>query len=84
MFGGVCFLLHGNICIGVWKKFLIVRVGIDAYRAALREPFVREFDITGKSMKGWVMVEPEGLSESDDLTRWTELAIAFVKTLPKK
>jgi hypothetical protein len=84
MFGCIGFLLNGNVCIGVWKKSLVVRVGERAYLDALKEPFVREFDITGRAMTGWLMVEPEGLTESDDLTRWIERSIAFVKRLAKK
>lgn len=84
MFGGVGFLLHGNLCVAVWKDLLIVRVGPDAYVETLRQQFVREFDITGRPMRGWVMVEPEGLSEPSDLMEWAERSIAFVKTLPRK
>jgi hypothetical protein len=84
MFGGVCFLLNGNVCIGVWKKSLIARVGERAYPDALKEPFVREFDITGRAMTGWIVVDSDGLTEADDLTRWIDHSIAFVKTLAKK
>jgi TfoX/Sxy family transcriptional regulator of competence genes len=83
MFGGIVFLLHGNVCVGVWKESLILRLG-DAAKAALRERPVREFDVTGKPMKGWVLVEPSGTSRDDDLRRWIELAIAHVATLPAK
>ena len=61
MFGGVGFLLNGNMLVGVWKNSLIVRLGEDDHEAALSEPHVREFDITGKPMKGWLMVEPQGV-----------------------
>ena len=84
MFGGVCFLLHGNMLVGVWKDSLIVRLGPDAYDDALLEPHVREFDITGKPMKGWVLVEPEGVEEDDQLKDWMERATKFVKMLPGK
>ena len=84
MFGGVGFLLNGNMCVGAWREFLIVRVGLDAYESLLSEPFARKFDITGKVMRGWVMVEPEGVSEDDDMRRWIEFAIKFVRTLPAK
>lgn len=84
MFGGVGFLLHGNMLVGVWKDSLIVRLGPDAYDDALLEPHVREFDITGKPMKGWVMVEPEGVRDDEPLKVWIERATKFVKTLPKK
>jgi TfoX/Sxy family transcriptional regulator of competence genes len=84
MFGGVGFLLNGNMLVGVWKDSLIVRVGPDQYDGALREPHVREFDITGKPMKGWVLVELEGVEEDDQLKDWIEQAINFVTTLPAK
>jgi TfoX/Sxy family transcriptional regulator of competence genes len=84
MFGGVGFLLNGNICVGVWKEFLILRLGLDAYEEALSDPYAREFDITGRAMKGWVMVEPDGFSDDRDLKDWVQQAIRFVRTLDPK
>ncbi|MGH7192481.1 MAG: TfoX/Sxy family protein, partial [Candidatus Saccharimonadales bacterium] len=55
MFGGVGFILNGNLLVGVWKHSLIVRLGPEEGKAALLEPNVKEFDITGQPMKGWVM-----------------------------
>jgi len=84
MFGGIGFLLNGNMCVGVWKDSLIARVGPDQYEAALEQPFVREFDITGRAMKGWVLVTSEGLADDDSLKEWIDQAAAFVSKLPKK
>lgn len=84
MFGGVGFLLAGNMCVGVWKEFLIVRVGPAAYGAALARPHVLEFDITGRPMKGWVMVEPAGLRRDSELSEWVAAAVDFVSELPAK
>jgi TfoX/Sxy family transcriptional regulator of competence genes len=84
MFGGVGFLLHGNMLVGVWKDSLIVRLGPENYDDALLEPRVREFDITGRAMKGWVLVESEGVEEDDQLKDWIERALKFVKALPAK
>jgi TfoX/Sxy family transcriptional regulator of competence genes len=84
MFGGVGFLLNGNLLVGVWKDSLIVRLGPDEGDLALLEPHVREFDITGRPMKGWVLVEAEGVEDDDQLKGWIERALKFVKTLPKK
>ena len=84
MFGGVCFLLNGNLLVGVWRDSLIARVGKDAYEAALEEEHVREFDITGRPMKGWVMVEPDGIDSEHQLAQWIEQAAEFVRTLPGK
>lgn len=83
MFGGVGFLLDGNMLVGVWKDSLIVRLGPAAYDEAFLEPHVKEFDITGKSMKGWVMVNSEGIADEGPLKSWIERATKFVKTLPK-
>src|SRR4051794_12962170 len=74
MFGGVGFLLHGNMLVGVWKDSLIARLGPDEGEEALREPHVREFDITGRAMKGWVLVGPEGVEDDDQLSGWIERA----------
>lgn len=83
MFGGIGWLLNGNICVGVWKRSLVARLG-DDYTAALRDPNVREFDITGKAMKGWVMVEPAGVANDEELRDWVKRCVAFVRTLPAK
>src|SRR5437016_3712575 len=84
MFGGVGFLLHGNLLVGVWKDSLIVRLGPEEGEDALLEPHVRAFDVTGRPMKGWVLVEPEGVEDDDQLTVWIERATKFVRTLPAK
>ena len=84
MFGGVGFLLHGNMLVGVWKDSLIARIGPDEGDLALREPHVKEFDITGRAIKGWVLVGPEGVEGDEQLGGWIERATKFVKTLPTK
>ena len=84
MFGCVCFLLGGNAPAGVWNDRLIARLGPDEGEAALREPHVRAFDITGKPMRNWIAVEPGGVEDDDQLKAWVERAIKFVRTLPKK
>src|SRR5215472_9527584 len=81
MFGGVGFLLNGNMLVGVWKDSLIVRLGPDEGDEALKEPHVREFDITGRAMKGWVLVGPEGVEDDEQLTDWIERAVKFVRAL---
>jgi hypothetical protein len=82
MFGGVGFLLHGNMCCGVWKASLIARIGADAYADALGEDYVREFDITGRAMTGWVMVEPDGIRDDAAMRMWLDRASSFVRALP--
>jgi hypothetical protein len=84
MFGGLGFLLNGNICCGVWKEFLILRLGDDAARLVLSEEHARPFDITGRPMRGWAMVEPEGWGDDARLRRWVDWAIEFTKSLPAK
>jgi TfoX/Sxy family transcriptional regulator of competence genes len=84
MFGCLCFFLHGNVLAGVWKDLLIARLGPDEGEAALQEPHVRAFDITGRPMRNWVAVEPEGVEDDGQLTDWIERATKFVRTLPRK
>jgi TfoX/Sxy family transcriptional regulator of competence genes len=84
MFGCICFLLNGNLLVGVWKDSLIARIGKDAYEAALQEEHVKEFDVTGRPMKGWVMVEPDGIDSDHQLSYWIDQAKDFVRTLPIK
>lgn len=84
MFGGICFLLNGNLLVGVWKDSLIARLGPDEGEAALLEPHVKVFDITGKPMRNWVLVEPEGIEDDDQLQAWIDLATKFVRMLPRK
>ena len=84
MFGGIGWMLNGNMCVGVYKDWLITRVGESAGVGLFKEKHVKPMDITGKPMKGWAMVAPEGVADDADLQRHAELAIAFVKTLPRK
>jgi hypothetical protein len=84
MFGGVCHLLNGNMFCGVYKDFLILRLGEENGNNALSLPHVRPFDITGNPMKGWVMVEQDGFPVDDDLTSWLNQAKKFVRSLPSK
>jgi len=84
MFGGICHLLDGNMFCGVYKDFLILRLGEDKAGEALQLPLVKPFDITGKPMKGWVMVEEQGFACDKELKGWLEKAKAFAKTLGSK
>jgi len=84
MFGGLAVLLRGNLLVGIWKDSLIVRLGPEQAPAALEEPHVRKFDITGRPMRGWVMVQPAGIIDDDQLADWVQRAIDFVGKLPAK
>ena len=84
MFGGICFLLSGNMCCGVIGDELMARVGPDAYEEALASPHTREMDFTGKPMRGLVFVEPAGFTDDVDLTQWLERCAAWATSLPAK
>jgi TfoX/Sxy family transcriptional regulator of competence genes len=84
MFGGVCHLLHGNMFCGVHQNFLILRLGEEKAIEALEQPHTRPFDITGKPMKGWVMVAGDDCEDEADLRAWLEQARLFVRNLPPK
>ncbi|REK19182.1 MAG: RNA methyltransferase [Planctomycetota bacterium] len=84
MFGGVGFLLHGNMLVGVWQSSLIARLGAEQGDWALQQQHVVPFEVTGRPMKGWVMIEPDGIENDGQLTDWIERATTFVSTLPPK
>jgi len=84
MFGGVGYLCHGHMAAGVSGEALIVRVGPDDWQAALTAPAAREFDITGRSMRGWVMVDRPGWEEDDLLADWLDRGWRFAASLPAK
>ncbi len=84
MFGGVCHLLNGNMFCGVYKDYLILRLGKEKAQTALKVPHVRPFDITGKPMAGWVMVGVEGFEHEAELEDWLGQARAFAESLPPK
>ena len=83
MFGGTCHLLKGNMLCGVNQDRLILRLGQAEAEQALSRPHVKPFDLTGKPMKGWIMVEKSGLSDPD-LRRWLSAARQYVAALPPK
>ncbi len=84
MFGGIGFMLRGNLVVGVWKESLIARLGPSNGERALAEEHVKPFDITGKAMKGWILVEPDGIESDAQLQRWVQRALEFVGGLPRK
>ena len=84
MFGGICHLLNGKMFCGVYKNFLILRLGEKDANNALDLPYVKPFDITGRPMKGWVMVESEGFVSDDELKTWLTKAKQYVKSLSLK
>jgi TfoX/Sxy family transcriptional regulator of competence genes len=84
MFGGIAFMVSGNMTVGVIRDDLIVRVGLENYEASLRKPGADLFQPTGKPMAGWVTIAPDGHQTDKDMKYWIELALEFVKTLPAK
>ena len=84
MFGCICFFINGNALVGVWKDRLIARLGPDEGEVALREPHVREFDITGRPMRNWVLVGPGGVEDDEQLAGWIRRAVKFVEKMPRK
>ncbi len=83
MFGGTCHLINGNMLCGVYKSFLILRLGEQAAQEALEHPGVKPFDVTGKPMRGWVMIEANTLDRAGFL-KWLKRSRLFVATLPPK
>ncbi len=84
MFGGLAFLLRGNMCCGVSGQDLIVRLEPAQTERALAEPHVRVFDLTGRPMKGWILVGPKGLATDAALGRWITMATDYSGSLPAK
>lgn len=84
MFGGIGYLVNGNMCIGIHKDHLVLRLDPETATELLSEPHVKVFDITGRPMKGWVMVEEDGYSNPNNLKRYVSMAKEFVDTLPGK
>ncbi len=84
MFGGISFLLRGNMCCGVVGDDLVVRVGPDGYEDALAQPHARPMDFTGRPLKGLVYVGPGGSSGDDALRAWVKRGVDFAASLPPK
>ena len=84
MFGGLAFILAGNMCCCVTEHGLMVRVGPDAYEDALAQPHAGLMDLTGRPMKGWVLVDFAGLEAAAALAQWVERGAGFAATLPPK
>ena len=84
MFGGVGFLLGGNMACGVHKENMIVRVDPEKHAKLLKKPHAKPFNISSKPMKGWLIVEPEGCKTSKQLSAWVKEGVDFALTLPAK
>lgn len=84
MFGGLCFLLGGNMCCGISGDDLMLRVGPEAYEEVLSRQYAREMDFTGRALRGMVYVGPPGLGTDAALAAWLEPAVGFAGGLPPK
>ncbi len=87
MFGGVCYMLNGKMCVGVVEDEMMCRIGADAYEGALERKGCREMIFTGKPIKGYVYVSDEGMKSKKDFEYWINLCIDFnkeAKASPKK
>ena len=84
MFGGICYLLNGNMFCGIQNDALIVRLGDSVAQQALQQTHVKPFNPTGKPMKGWVLVPQQALQTDSDLKKWLNQARQFTKTLQAK
>ncbi|MCJ7568020.1 MAG: TfoX/Sxy family protein [Anaerolineales bacterium] len=84
MFGGIGFMLQGNMACGVIDDRLIARVGLDAYETSLEEPNTRVSDTTGRPLRGWMIIDSPGLSLESTHHSWVQRAIDFTMTLPPK
>ena len=84
MFGGLAFMVRGNMCCGVIGEELMMRVGPGGYETALTQPHARKMDFTGKPLKGFVYIDSDGFDSDDDLQAWVDRALEFVLSLPAK
>lgn len=84
MFGGLAFLLNGNMCCGVHKGELIVRLAPGDTDKCLSLPHTRVFDLSGRPMQGWILVAPSGLVDDKALARWVKIAVDYATSLPPK
>ena len=84
MFGGVCFMINGNMCAGTSKGSLLVRLDSKRHDETLAEPHTPPAEIAGRIMKGWALVEPGGILSDRDLESWLDPAAEFAGSLPAK
>ena len=84
MFGGLSFLLWGNMCCGITRDDLVVRVGPDGYEDALEQPHARVMDFTGRPLRGMVYVAPEGYETDEALVEWTSRGVEYARSMPAK
>lgn len=84
MFGGIAFMLDGNMACAVTNDDMMVRVGTEGTDVLLAQPGVRVSDMAGKPMKGWLLVSADATAEDEDLAGWVGRGVAFARSLPPK
>ena len=84
MFGGLAFLIGGNMSVGIHGTELIVGITPEATGAALKEPGARVFDITGRPMKGWLLIGGAGITDPASLAKWVSRGVDYASSLPRK
>lgn len=84
MFGGIAFMVGGNMAVGVSGDDLMVRVGKETYDEALTRPGVRELEMSGRPMRGWVLVSDRGYSTESELGNWIDRGVSYAASLPPK
>lgn len=84
MFGGIAFMVNGNMSVGIVGDELMLRVGAEKAEELLKLDHVKEMDFTGKPLKGFVYVEPEGFETDPELEKWVMCGVEYAKSLPKK
>lgn len=77
MMGGLCFMVNAKMCAGIVGERLMARIDPEIYPQALTRPGAREMDFTGRPLKGFVFVEPEGIDEDEDLQSWLQLCLDY-------
>jgi hypothetical protein len=81
MFGGLCFTVAGKMCCGVLGRDLVLRIAPERYDTALRAPHVRPMDFTGRPMRGFVYVGPDGTRDARALRKWVSQGVGFARSL---
>lgn len=84
MFGGVGFLLHGNMACGIYKDDMVARIDPAKHELFLKKKHVKPFALRGKPMKGWLLIEPDGCKTAKQIGAWVKEGVEFALTLPPK
>jgi TfoX/Sxy family transcriptional regulator of competence genes len=84
LFGGVGYMIRGNMACGVHKHMLVVRLEKEQYDRDIQLPTTKPFDITGREMRGWMLVNSQGVQKEADLRHWVQTGVEFAMTLPPK